>query len=60
MFEYRQLNMFKERNLACLTQGSYAGCHTRWRDLESHLLPYMIVSKWVPGLMTLALLYDKP
>ena len=32
------LNMFKERNpQACLTEGSYAGCHTRWRGLESHL-----------------------
>ena len=31
--------MFKERNLqACLTEGSYAGRHTRWRGLESHLL----------------------
>ena len=26
---------------ACLTKGSFAGCHTRWRGLESHLLlPY--------------------
>ena len=32
------LNMFKERNpQACLTKGSYTGCHTRWRGLESHL-----------------------
>ena len=32
------LHMFKERNpQACLTKGSYAGCHTRWRGLESHL-----------------------
>ena len=23
---------------ACLTKGSFAGCHTRWRGLESHLL----------------------
>ena len=33
------LNMFKERNpLACLSNGSYAGCHSRWRGPESHLL----------------------
>ena len=33
------LNMFEERNpQACLTKGSSAGCHTRWRGLESHLL----------------------
>ena len=33
------LNMFKDRNpQACLTKGCYAGCHTRWRGLESHLL----------------------
>ena len=33
------LNMFKERNpQACLTGGSYADRHTRWRGLESHLL----------------------
>ena len=33
------LNMFKERKpKACLTKGSYADCHTRWRGLESHLL----------------------
>ena len=33
------LNMIKERNpLACLTKGCYAGCHTRWHGLESHLL----------------------
>ena len=32
-------NMFKERNpQACLTKGSYAGCDTRWRGLESHLI----------------------
>ena len=31
-------NMLKERNpKACLTKGSYAGYHTRWRGLESHL-----------------------
>ena len=55
------LKMFKERNLACLTKGSYAGCHTRWRGLESHILPYKIkiLSKWVSGLMTLTLLDDK-
>ena len=33
------LNMLKERNpKACLTKGCFAGCHTRWRGLESHLL----------------------
>ena len=33
------LNMFKEKEKqACLTKGSYAGCHTRWRGLESPLL----------------------
>ena len=32
------LNMFNERNpQACLTKGSYAGSHTRWRGLDSHL-----------------------
>ena len=32
------LNMFKESNpQICLTKGSYAGCHTRWRGLESYL-----------------------
>ena len=31
--------MLKEGNpKACLTKGSYAGCHTRWHGLESHLL----------------------
>ena len=33
------LNLLKEGNpQACLTKGSYAGCHTRWRGLDSHLL----------------------
>ena len=36
------LNMLKERTppppQACLTKGCYAGCHTRWRGLEFHLL----------------------
>ena len=32
------LNTFKEeKKQACLTKGSYAGCHTRWRGSESHL-----------------------
>ena len=31
------LNMLKEKK-ACLTKGSYAGYHTRWRGLESYLL----------------------
>ena len=32
------LNMFKEKEKqACLIEGSYAGCHTRWRGLESPL-----------------------
>ena len=31
------LNMLREGNgQACLTKGSSAGCHTRWRGLESH------------------------
>ena len=29
--------MLQERK-ACLTKGSYADGHTRWRGLESHLL----------------------
>ena len=34
------LNMFKEeKKQACLTKGSYAGCHTWWRGLESHRMP---------------------
>ena len=36
------LNMLKEikktKKQACLTRGSYAGYHTRWRGLESYLL----------------------
>ena len=33
------LNILKERKpQACLTKGCYAGCHIRWRGLESHLL----------------------
>ena len=33
------LNMLKERNpQACLTKGCDAGCHTRWRGLEPHLI----------------------
>ena len=33
------LNMLKEITpKACLTKGRYAGCHTRWRGLEFHLL----------------------
>ena len=33
------LNMLKERNTqACLTKGSFAGYHTRWRGLELYLL----------------------
>ena len=36
------LNMFKERNpQVCLTEGSYAGRHTRWRGQES-LLFYIL------------------
>ena len=32
------LNMLEERKpQACLTKGCYAGCHTRWPGLESHL-----------------------
>ena len=39
------LNMFKERNRqACLTKSSYAGSHTRWRGLESHLLCTIVFS----------------
>ena len=34
------LNMLKERKpQGCLTKGCYAGCHTRWRGLESYLFP---------------------
>ena len=33
------LNMLEERNpQACLTKGSFAGFHTRWRGLEPHLI----------------------
>ena len=33
------LNMLNEKKKeACLTMGLYAGCHTRWSGLESHLL----------------------
>ena len=30
--------MQREKTQACLTKGSYAGCQTRCRGLESHLL----------------------
>ena len=37
------LNMFKEKEKqACLSKGSYAGCHTRWRGLEYPLLQYVL------------------
>ena len=32
------LNMREKKTQACLTKSSYAGCYTRWRGLESHLL----------------------
>ena len=32
------LNSKSEKPQACLTNGCYPGCHTRWRGLEFHLL----------------------
>ena len=39
VFEYRQFKHAQREKTtqACLTKGSLAGCHTRWRGLESPL-----------------------
>ena len=36
----------EKKPTACLTKGSYAGCHTRWHGLESHLFrrPFHLLS----------------
>ena len=48
MFEYGQFKHDQRgKNQACLTKDSQAGCHTRWRGLESHLLKQMFLLEFL-------------
>ena len=42
------LNM-RDTPQACLTKVSFAGCHTRWRGLESHLKPGALFGSLIVG-----------